>query len=56
MLKNGNGSFSWCQEWYDRDTNDAIVRGNISLDFIQGATSDYTYTSAYGWRPVLVSF
>lgn len=55
-VKNGNGSFSWCQEWYDRDTNDAIVRGNISLDFIQGATSDYTYTSAYGWRPVLVSF
>lgn len=48
---NGNGSFSWCQE-YGNNTNKRLYRGRYGVSCsVPG--NPYTAHTDYGWRPVL---
>lgn len=48
---NGNGSFSWCQE-YGESTSYRLLRGRSGVSSSFSTDSSYEYTN-FGWRPVL---
>lgn len=49
-INSGNGSYSWCQEVYQPNTADRVLRGFGSLS---GFTYDTSFTAVTGWRPCL---
>lgn len=49
-----NGRYSWCQETYQGNAAQRVIRGNFGVSYFYRTTSSNTGTSAlYGWRPCL---
>lgn len=51
-INSGNGSYTWCQEVYQPNAADRVLRGYGSLSNFGGNTSSGT-GAGFGWRPCL---
>lgn len=49
-INSGSGSYTWCQEVYQPNTTNRVLRGGVSLSYF---TSTESSSAGSGWRPCL---